>query len=401
MPRARKAYHRDQTRDGIALEHLPSGNWRARVWDRTLRRYRSVTRKTEGDAKTAGEELQARFTLGTDNAAPCTIDAIWKAYRDERLEDGKAKSRTMESMQRVVDGLRESGATSPKAPGFRGAVAGYFRRLELTRSKAVHGRAAVSTRKRMLSQVRALLNFARTAGWLVADPLAGFQAVGSREQDDTTREVFSVAEARRLVALDRASDPVWIHAVLCLFAGLRDAEARAVTWEDYREEQRVLWVRKGKGNKARAVIVQPELAVILDAVAEACGPKANKSPCLPMQPIARPAKGRGLASYSLFLRLLKDAGINRDRGVDPITEMPRCLTRHALRHTYCAAMLATGEPGVNLRIMMGHGSEDLTAHYGAQVTTYRAQVEREGWDRGQLHFRTAPRRANLRAASID
>jgi len=391
MPRARKAYHRDSTRDGLALEHLPSGNWRARVWDRKLRRYRSATRSTEEAAQTAGEELRAKFTLGADSAAPCTLDAIWAAYQTERLEDGKVNQRTIESLRRVVEGLRAAGAVNPKSEAFRGAVTRYFRTLELSRSKSQHGRAAVSTRKRMLSQIRSLLNFARVSNWLIADPLAGFKAVGDREQDDTTREVFTVTEARRLVALDLTMDPVWIHAVLCLFAGLRDAEARAVTWEDYREEQRVIWVRKGKGNKARAIVVQPELARILSAVSDACGPTSEKAPCLPSQPIARPAKGRGLASYSLFLRLLKDAGIKRERGTDPITGMPRRLTRHALRHTYCAAMLATGESGVNLRIMMGHSSEDLTSHYGSQVTAYRAQVEREGWQRGQLHFQAAPR----------
>ena len=96
----REEYHRDDHRDGISLDRLPSGSWRARVWDRTLRRYRTVTRTTEKAAKVEAERLRASFSLGQDNAAPCTLDAVWDAYAREnyglsaedveRLADGRA-----------------------------------------------------------------------------------------------------------------------------------------------------------------------------------------------------------------------------------------------------------------------------------------------------------------------
>lgn len=407
-------YHRDSHRDGISIDKLPSGAWRARVWDKTLRRYRTITRSTEKAARTEAERLKASFTLGRDNAAACTLGAVWDAYSREnyglcgedaeRMSDGRAaepppikmdrllvKPRTIESMCRIVAGLRNAGAVDFKAPGFRTQVSSFFTKLELSRTKSVSGRVAVSTRRRMTSQVRALINFARGAGWLPTDPLAGLTAVGKREQADTTREVFSLKEARKLVAVAHYSDPVWVHTMLMLYAGLRDTEARNITWADYDADRRLLWVQKGKGNKRRAVTVQVELADILAEVSCAIGPRA-KSACLPSTPIARPMKGRGLASFAMFVKLLKDAGITRDKGVDSISGMQRRLTRHALRHTYCASMLATGEPGDNLRIMMGHGAEDLTTHYGAQVATYKAEVEDEGWERGRLYFRAKPAR---------
>lgn len=399
MARKRKPksrYHSDANRDGVTLTKR-GHSWRARVWDRGKGRYRSVTRPSEKEAQEAGETLQAKFRLGTDNAEPCLLDEVWKRYKTERLDDGKAKPRTVEAMQRIVDGLREAGATNFKAAGFRTAVTRFFHDLTLSRSKAKDGRVAVSTRNRMLAQVRALLNFTRDAGWLPSDPLAGFRVTGTREQEDTTREVFHLDEARRLVRLNRTSDPVWVHALLCLYAGLRDMEARAVTWADYEADRRLLWIQKGKGNKRRAVAVQAELADILAEVSAAMGPTA-KVACLPAAAIARPVTGRGLASYGMFLRLLKkEAKITRERGLDSISGMPRRLTRHALRHTYCAAMLATGEPGDNLRIMMGHGQEDLTTHYGAQVATYKAEVEDEGWERGRLHFRAPPEKSVAKA----
>ncbi|HAT10942.1 MAG TPA: hypothetical protein DCS97_10195 [Planctomycetes bacterium] len=408
----RDEYHRDDHRDGISVDRLPSGSWRARVWDKTLRRYRTVTRPTEKAAKAEAEHLRANFTLGRDNAALCTLDVVWDAYAREnyglsaeeveRLADGRGaepppirverlrvKPRTIESMCRVIAGLRKAGATDFKAAGFRAQVSAYFAKLELSRTKSASGKVAVSTRRRMTAQMRAVVNFARNAGWLPTDPLANFTAVGKREQNDTTREVFGLDEIRRLVAVEKYSDPVWVHTMLMLYAGLRDAEARAVTWEDYEADRRLLWVQKGKGNKRRAVTVQYELADILTKVSKAMGPTAQ-SACLPSTPIARPVVGRGLASFAMFVKLLKDAKITRDKGTDKISGMPRRLTRHALRHTYCAAMLATGEPGDNLRIMMGHGTEDLTAHYGAQVATFKASVEDEGWERGRLCFRSSP-----------
>jgi len=388
MAKKRKAYHRDGSRDGIALEHLPSGNWRARVWDTRLRKYRSVTKSSEVAAKEAAMEHRAKFHLGSDNAASCLLQDVWRAYKSERLDDGKAKLRTIEAMQRVVDGLSAAGAEDFKATGFRAAVTRYFKSLELSRSKAGDGRVAVSTRRRLLSQVRALLNFARSAGWLVADPIGGYSPVGAREQDDSQRETFTLSDARSLVGLNKPQDPVWVHVMLMLYAGLRESEARALTWADYDKEAGLLWIRKGKGNKVRNVPVQNELANILDTVSDLLGPTA-KVACLPSSPIVRPSKGRAII-YQHFCALLASANIKYDRGIDAISGMPRRLNRHSCRHTYCAALLATGQPGDALRIVMGHGSENLTNLYGAQVATYTKQVQGENWERGRLHFLSPP-----------
>lgn len=388
MGRKRQTTLRDDHYDGITLRRLPSGRWQVRVRDPRQKAYLARTYDTEQEATAFGEKKKAEFTLGRDNALACTLDTVWKAYKEERLDDGKAAKRTTAAMQRVVDGLTAAGAVDFKAEGFRGAVSHYFRTLELSRSKAADGRVAVSTRRRILSQIRALLNFARTAGWMVADPLAGFSPVGAREQDDTTRETFTVDEARRLVSLHRPDHAVWAHTMLMLYAGLRDAEAQAITWDDYDQDAGLLWVRKGKGNKVRAVPVQPELAAILAEVSRSTGPKA-KVACMPSAPIVRQAKGHRI-TYPKYRNLLKEAGVKHERGTDQITGMPRRLNRHSCRHTFCAAMLATGQPGDALRIVMGHGEADLTALYGAQVATYDKRVRAEGWERGRLHFMAPP-----------
>ena len=194
-----------------------------------------------------------------------------------------------------------------------------------------------------------------------------------------------------MVALHRTTDPVWVHAMLMLYAGMRDAEAQAITWLDYEPERRLLWIRKGKGGKARTIPVQPELSEILTDVSAAMGPTARVA-VIPSSPIARPTPGRSIARYANFTKMLTDAGITRIRGIDPITGMERALCRHSCRHTFAAAMLAAGEDGDSLRIAMGHGSADLTSLYASQEATFRAEVESEKWQRGRLQFRSPVRR---------
>jgi integrase len=384
MPRRKR-----QNRDGVVIAKKPNGRWIVRVWDRDLRRYRSTSFASEAQALREAQAQRARFDLGQDNAEDSSLERIWTAYRNERLSGGKASARSIVSMERVVEGLRVAGATDFKSRGFRAAVTRYFNTLQLSRTKGSHGRAAVSTRRRMHSQVRALINFATNAGWLPNDPLAGYSPAGDREQDDTAREVFTLAEARALVALNRPADPVWVHAMLMLYAGLRDAEARALTWADVDREARLLWVRKGKGNKVRAVPIQAELLHILAEVSALTGPDAQVA-CMPSATIVVRKRGR-VVCYQLFGALLHDAGIVQHRGIDPITTMPRRLTRHSCRHFFCAALLAAGTPGDQLRIIMGHGSADLTVHYGAQVAMFARAAADEGWRPGEMLLKKSPR----------
>jgi integrase len=408
MPRTKRT--RDTRKDSLTLRKLPSGRWQCGVWDQALKRYRYTTHDTRPAAEAAGALILARFKLGQDNAAQAHLDAIWNSFATEAYgitaseaeaiaeaegsEEAaaalghrlRANWRTVVAMVRVVGLMRKAGATDFKATGFRAKVAGMFNRMRLPGTKAQDGRVAVSTKERMRGQVMALVNHALATGKLERSPLAKLTVTGDRQQADTTREVFTLDEVRRIVALHKVADPVWVHAALMLYAGLRDAEARAVTWADYEPNRRLLWIRKGKGGKLRSVPVQAELAAILATVSDAIGPTAT-TPVMPSTPIARPTPGRSLARYANFIALLKLADVEPRRGIDPITGMERSLCRHSCRHTFAAAMLAAGEDGDLLRIGMGHGDASLTALYASQTASYRAEIEREGWGRGALRFK--------------
>ena len=407
MPR--RTTPKDDRKDGLTIDLRPSGR-RLRVWDPILRHYKHSTHTTKAEAEAHGVKTYARFTLRQDSAERVTLDRAWDAYASEAYgitgpeadaiakADGgvrqaaealgsrlRANWRTVYAMGRVVELMRQAGAVDFKANSFRARVASMFNELDLDRTKAKDGRVAVSTKERMKGQVRALVNFAVRAGWLTTSPLTSLRVTGEGQQSDTTREVFTLSEVRALVAMHRVSDPVWVHAMLMIYAGMRDAEAKAVTWLDYEPERRLLWVRRGKGGKARTIPVQPELAEILADVSAAIGPSAPVA-AIPSTPIARPTPGRNLDRYSNFTGMLAEAGVQRSRGIDQITGMERALCRHSCRHTFAAAMLAAGEDGDSLRIAMGHGEADLTSLYASQAATFRAEAEAEGWRRGRLRF---------------
>ena len=382
-----------QDRDGIVIKRLQEGAWQARArvtGEGGVKRYKSRNGfPTEKEARAWAEATRTDFERGEENAARADLSAVWERYRAERMDGGKAKPQTVESMRKLVAGLLVAGAANMKAESFRPAVTRFFNAPKLSRSKSTTGRAAVSTRKRMYSQLRALINYAMVIGWLTKEPLPGFKPVGEREQDDTAREVLTLEEARKLVGLWKPEDPVWLYTMLMLYAGLRESEAQSVRWRDYRPEARVIDIPQGKGNKARRISVQPELVAILDAVSALSGPRSNPVPLkVQDREVVQRVTGR-LPDFPKVVRMYRAAKITVDRGEDPITKMPRKVGRHSLRHTFCALMLASGESGDVVRQAMGHGSADLTALYGSQLTSFMHQVRVEAWERGQ--FKLVPK----------
>jgi integrase/recombinase XerD len=392
-----------------------------RAWDPKARKHKTETYDSRDKAEEAGRRMVAAFLLGTDSAESAKVDAVWKSYCEENYGitadqaeamhnapggSGNAAAalgkrlkvnwRTIHSMVGVIHCMRDAKITDLKDKAFRSKMTKMFNDLKLQRSKSEDGRVAVSTKERMLVQVRSLVNHARNAGWLLHNPLAGFRVTGNSEQSDIGREVFTLDECRKLAALQRYDDPIWVHAMLMLYGGMRDAEAQAVTWQNYEPDRRLLWVRKGKGNKVRAIPVQAELGEILAKVDATTGPKA-KNASFPTAPIVRVVAGRCVSRWTNWQELLNDAGITLSRGVDQITGMQRTLCRHSCRHTFAALMLASGEDGTALRLTMGHANVDMTSHYAGQRAMFLAEIEREGWQRGQL--RLLPQTAAQAAAN--
>lgn len=374
-------------RDGIskldvwaAKKRQEGKRWLYRVWDARLRTYirKAFATETEGDSWAEDERSRIRNEESAGPARAALLDRVAEAYLEElNLREPAPHPTTLRNIELVVEGLRKSGAVNLKGDGFRARVAHYLRNMPVTKSKAASGKLAASTKNRNLIHVRSLVNYAIDRGWLRTNPIADLDPF---KDADAPREVFTLAELRRVAALNRRTDPLWLWVMLLLYTGLRRAESFALRWEDFDWEGRLVRVRKGKGNKARVVPMQDELH---DLLAPLGGPEA-KTPRVGQFNAALAKTDKG--AWAAFRRLLGLAKVDPERGTDPTTDMPLRLSPHSARHTYAALQLATGTDAMLLRMSMGHSEDEMTEHYARQVASFKRQVEQEGWKRGQFRL---------------
>ena len=154
-------------------------------------------------------------------------------------------------------------------------------------------------------------------------------------------------ELEALLAAARGSSPR-DHALLTVmaYAGLRVAEACALTWGDI--EERTLRVRHGKGDKERIVPLHPR---VLEALAECREiPQKRNIYVFPGQRPGRPLTTR--AVQHLMVRLGTAAGLDRSK-----------LHPHTLRHTAATMLLRRTGNLILVQRFLGHASVSTTQIY--------------------------------------
>lgn len=391
------------TRDGVSISNLwkerdrrHGAHWRYRVRDTLAGRYRSAVFKdhpehdkdrrepgcAEGDQWAAKQG--ARFTLALDTANPASLAAVSSAYLLElRDRQPPVHATTIRNVELAVEGLKAAKVDDMSHPGFRAKVGHWLAHLKSSRAKGSDGKTAQSTRARYLTHIRALVNYARRRDLLAKDPLREMQI----ETPDANREVFTLADLRQLAALNKPTDAAWLWTMLMVYTGMRREEAMAAQWGDIDWDARVLRIPmgKGRGGKRRTIYLMDEA---YDMLATIGGPEVKQ----PRVGRIVPCTTKSGVTWAQFRNLLSDeADIEPDRGVDRKTKMPRRLSPHSCRHTFATLMLASGADGTDLRLTLGHSSDDLTEYYSQQRDLFRRQVQEEGWERGQFYLlRPAP-----------
>ena len=348
--------------------------WEARARDTRLRRYVFELfpdgAGQEAKAKEWARKKAGALAAGVASADRVPLSEVAETYLAElRARRPPVHMTTLRNMELTVEGLTEAGATELASKNFRARVGVWLDGLRLKLGRSGREEAATSTLRRYLTHARALVNHARESGRLLVDPLAGFEPYAPPE---APREVFTLEDLRALRRLDARSNPRWVWLMLMCYTGLRSAEAQALRWEDINWASRFLVVQKGKGTKRRTVYMMDELHALLSAIG---GPDA-KVARVGYVVERRPKLSCTWAGLRLVLR---DAGIEPDRGTDEATGQPRRLSAHSCRHSYAALRLATGADSGDLRQALGHSADDLTAYYSSQRDVYRRQVQAEGW----------------------
>jgi len=173
-------------------------------------------------------------------------------------------------------------------------------------------------------------------------------------------KALSVVEAKATMTITaELEDRPWVAArdtavlALCYGAGLRIAEALALTREDL--EDQVLRVT-GKGGKTRLVPLIAPVRQAIDAYLGLCPYKLY-----PQDPIFRGVKGGPLAARLVQQRMAQVRGA---LGLAP------SATPHALRHSFATHLLGRGGDLRAIQELLGHASLSTTQIY-TQIDTER------------------------------
>jgi integrase len=168
------------------------------------------------------------------------------------------------------------------------------------------------------------------------------------------------AEARALLEAFRDRPFDYTFFALMLATGLRISEARQLCVGDIDRQAQLVHVRrdKGKGGKARSVMLSPRTLRLLERYWVVVRPR---EPLLfPAQRLAKPGRVAGWADHpvsksTMSERLLR---IQRER-----VFFGRRITSHDLRRTFATWLT---EDGCDLRlvqVLLGHASPNTTARY--------------------------------------
>lgn len=158
----------------------------------------------------------------------------------------------------------------------------------------------------------------------------------------------TAADVETLLSSDLAPDLRRAFLLGC-YAGLRIAEAAALSWDDIDDDACVLTVREGKGGKSRVVDISP---LLIDWLGRRHpGGNVVTAGNEPYDPAQLQRK---------LNRAIKAAGLN--------------ITTHALRHRWgmvayqsCGDLLAVGE-------MMGHASVNTTKIYAQASSDVKKKI---------------------------
>ena len=158
------------------------------------------------------------------------------------------------------------------------------------------------------------------------------------------KHIYTEEEVKKIIRVckdkrDRA------FLLLMIDSGLRRAEVIALNWSDVDISSGVVRVEKGKGGRARSVVIGIQTRRALIKYRSEMNPQYE-------QPVFQTRFGKrftpsGLRSW--MLRISKRAGIN--------------ITPHALRRTFATLSIKNGMGLVHLQGLMGHASITTTRDY--------------------------------------
>ena len=207
--------------------------------------------------------------------------------------------------------------------------------------------AAPRTLNQVVAALRFLYETTLERPWLVAQ-------IPYARQDDPLPNVLSREEVTQLIAAVRR--PKYSAILTLAYAtGLRVSEITHLQLDDVDEGRMMIWVRHGKGQRDRFVMLSPVLLEELRAYREAEQPPGPwLFPGYPSDPSTPLGAGRPITRQSVakVCRLVReDAGLSKP------------ATLRLMRHTFATHLHEDGTDIRTIQALLGHRSLSTTARY--------------------------------------
>lgn len=279
-------------------------------------------------------------------------------FLETRAGEGVAHSTMLvarRNLEALVTWMRRHRASLASLTPQRLATFASLRRGRLIRTGRQRGRTlSAMTFLQELGVLRLFFRYLIHHDVILLDPAAGLSSSPSRVR--CARGVFTPAEVMRILDTldgDRPRDLRDRAALSVLYgAGLRLGEAGALDVSDYDPDERHLWIRRAKGNKARLVPLGPVAAQDVDAYLERGRPSyamRHDDGALFLN-----RYGLRLSTTAIYVRL---QAIQRAVRIEPVRGA------HALRHACATHMLLAGADVRHLQELLGHADLATTALY--------------------------------------
>jgi integrase/recombinase XerD len=168
--------------------------------------------------------------------------------------------------------------------------------------------------------------------------------------------VLSAEQVRSLLALCNAREKALM--LLMVDTGLRRSEVVALNWGDLDILSGLARVVRGKGGKARSVVVGTTTRRALLAYR-----RTLPTDTIPLFLSQRGDRLTGNGLRELLLRLSKRANIT--------------FSAHALRRTFVILSLRAGMDVLHLQALLGHSSLDMVQHYAQMVDDDLLQAHKQ------------------------
>jgi integrase len=355
QPRPRKA------KKGWNIQERVAGSFLACVTDPITRKREAKTFPTRSAAETWAEQQRARFLLAQASATKTPFEDLAKEY----MQDLRRRCRSelhIATVEQTIDTLKKGGLVDMAAPHAVPLVSRIIAGL-----KSRGGDASPKTRNNFLVRVHAIANYAVKRDYLVKNRFVqiDFQKVPKKD-----KAVFTLDEVGRLVD-PKMKDHEFYKPICCmLYGGFRQGEMRNMRWDWFLWEPMRIAVKMSaefitKTARERLTRLMEELSITMKPDGEMQGPVF---PDL--------IKLDNTAVQRRFDNYLADCNVTvGDR------------TPHSCRHTWTAMMLASGENEILVQQYAGHDDKAMTKHYAKQQDSFRVQIARAGWERGELRLR--------------